>query len=113
MCPLVYVPLGIATGDEVNVVHQQVLYALAEVLVEDVLLPPDVLNMLGDATSEKVSLAGHSQELSWNSENLDETGISFETLPNEAQDNVILQEPLGEITSCGNEVRTINTETGK
>ncbi|GFU86640.1 hypothetical protein TNCV_2268411, partial [Trichonephila clavipes] len=34
---------------QVNVVHQQVLCALAEVLVEDVLLPPDVLDMLGVA----------------------------------------------------------------
>ncbi|GFX13267.1 CCHC-type domain-containing protein [Trichonephila clavipes] len=48
-CPLVYVPIGLATGGQVNVVHQQVLCALAEVLVEDVLLPPDVLDMLGGA----------------------------------------------------------------
>ncbi|GFX93024.1 CCHC-type domain-containing protein [Trichonephila clavipes] len=47
--PLVYVPIGLATGDQVNVVLQQVLCALAEVLVEDVLLPPDVLDMLGGA----------------------------------------------------------------
>ncbi|GFW29787.1 CCHC-type domain-containing protein [Trichonephila clavipes] len=46
-CPLVYVPIGLATGGQVNVVHQQVLCALAEVLVEDVLLPPDVLDILG------------------------------------------------------------------
>ncbi|GFU97258.1 retrovirus-related Pol polyprotein from transposon opus [Trichonephila clavipes] len=46
-CPLVYVPIGLATGGQVNVVHQQVLCALAEVLVEDVLLPPEVLDMLG------------------------------------------------------------------
>ncbi|GFU66803.1 CCHC-type domain-containing protein [Trichonephila clavipes] len=32
-CPLVYVPIGLATGGQVNVVHQQVLCALAEVLV--------------------------------------------------------------------------------
>ncbi|GFY24679.1 hypothetical protein TNCV_1017251 [Trichonephila clavipes] len=31
-----------STGGQVNVVHQQVLCALAEVLVEDVLLPPEV-----------------------------------------------------------------------
>ncbi|GFW43408.1 uncharacterized protein TNCV_2924561 [Trichonephila clavipes] len=30
-CPLVYVPIGLATGGQVNVVHQQVLCALAEV----------------------------------------------------------------------------------
>ncbi|GFV09687.1 uncharacterized protein TNCV_2093781 [Trichonephila clavipes] len=45
-CPLVYVPIGL-TGGQVNVVHQQVLCALAEGLVEDVLLPPEVLDMLG------------------------------------------------------------------
>ncbi|GFT56451.1 retrovirus-related Pol polyprotein from transposon opus [Trichonephila clavipes] len=56
-CPLVYVPIGLATGGQVNVVHQQVLCALAEVLVEDVLLPPDVLDMLGGAQSEENSLA--------------------------------------------------------
>ncbi|GFT49883.1 uncharacterized protein NPIL_557681 [Nephila pilipes] len=41
-CSLVHVPIDLATGGQVNVVHQQVLCALAEVLVEDVLLPPDV-----------------------------------------------------------------------
>ncbi|GFU93956.1 retrovirus-related Pol polyprotein from transposon opus [Trichonephila clavipes] len=56
-CPLVYVPIGLATGDQVNVVHQQVLCALAEVLVEDVLLSPDVLDMLGGTQSEENSLA--------------------------------------------------------
>ncbi|GFT66811.1 CCHC-type domain-containing protein [Nephila pilipes] len=48
-CPLVYVPNGHATGGQVNVVHQQVLCALAEVLVEDMLPPSDVLDMLGGA----------------------------------------------------------------
>ncbi|GFV02245.1 retrovirus-related Pol polyprotein from transposon opus [Trichonephila clavipes] len=62
-CPLVYVPIGLATGGQVNVVHQQVLCALAEVLVEDVLLPPDVLDMLGRAQSEENSLAQSSQDL--------------------------------------------------
>ncbi|GFV37950.1 CCHC-type domain-containing protein [Trichonephila clavipes] len=59
-CPLVYVPNGLATGVQVNVVHQKVLCALAEVLVEDVLLPPDVLVMLGGAQSEDNSLAQSS-----------------------------------------------------
>ncbi|GFV51488.1 uncharacterized protein TNCV_2907911 [Trichonephila clavipes] len=56
-CPLVYVPIGLATDGQVNVVHQQVLCGTAEVLVEDVLLPPDVLDMLGGAQSEENSLA--------------------------------------------------------
>ncbi|GFT89752.1 retrovirus-related Pol polyprotein from transposon opus [Trichonephila clavipes] len=62
-CPLVYVPIGLATGGQVNVVHQQVLCALAEVLVEDVLLPPEVLDMLGGAQSEENSLVQSSQDL--------------------------------------------------
>ncbi|GFT11054.1 CCHC-type domain-containing protein [Nephila pilipes] len=62
-CPLVYVPIGVATGGQFNVVYQQVLCALAEVLVEDVLLPPDVLDMLEGAQSEENSLAQSSQDL--------------------------------------------------
>ncbi|GFU21234.1 retrovirus-related Pol polyprotein from transposon opus [Nephila pilipes] len=62
-CPIVYVPIGLATGGQVNVVHQQVLCALAEVLEEDVLLPPDILDMLGGARSEENSLAHSSQDL--------------------------------------------------
>ncbi|GFV95793.1 CCHC-type domain-containing protein [Trichonephila clavipes] len=58
-CPLVYAPIGLATGGQVNVVHQQVLCALAE----DVLLPPDVLDMMGGAQSEENSLAQSSQDL--------------------------------------------------
>ncbi|GFV57364.1 uncharacterized protein TNCV_1657461 [Trichonephila clavipes] len=61
-CPLVYVPIGLDTGGQVNVVHQQVLCALAEVLVENVLLPPDILDMLG-GSREKSSLAQSSQDL--------------------------------------------------
>ncbi|GFX87027.1 retrovirus-related Pol polyprotein from transposon opus [Trichonephila clavipes] len=63
-CPLVYVPIDLATGGQVNVVHQQVLCALTDVLVEDVLLPPDVLDMLGGSQSEENSLAQSSQYLS-------------------------------------------------
>ncbi|GFX74752.1 CCHC-type domain-containing protein [Trichonephila clavipes] len=72
-CPLVYVPIGLAIGGQVNVVHQQVLCALEEVLVEDVLLPPDVLDMLGGAQSEENSLAQSSQDLRVDSGNVDET----------------------------------------
>ncbi|GFW91761.1 retrovirus-related Pol polyprotein from transposon opus [Trichonephila clavipes] len=75
-CPLVYVPIGLATGGQVNVVHQQVLCALAEVLVEDVLLPPDVLDMLGGAQSEENSLAQSSRDLKVDSGNVDETEVS-------------------------------------
>ncbi|GFX24729.1 CCHC-type domain-containing protein [Trichonephila clavipes] len=75
-CPLVYVPIGLATGGQVNVVHQQVLCALAEVLVEDVLLPPEVLDMLGGAQSEENSLAQSSRDLRVDSGNVDETEVS-------------------------------------
>ncbi|GFT64526.1 CCHC-type domain-containing protein [Trichonephila clavipes] len=46
---------------------------LKEVLVEDVLLPPDVLDMLGGAQSEENSLAQSSQDLRVDSGNVDET----------------------------------------
>ncbi|GFX24664.1 CCHC-type domain-containing protein [Trichonephila clavipes] len=75
-CPLVYVPIGLATGGQINVVHQQVLCALAEVLVEDVLLPTDVLDMLRVAQSEENSLAQSSQDLRVDSGNVDETDVS-------------------------------------
>ncbi|GFT85919.1 CCHC-type domain-containing protein [Trichonephila clavipes] len=87
-CPLVYVPIGLATGSQVNVVHQQVLCALAEVLVEDVLLPPDVLDMLGGAQSEENSLAQSSQDLRGDSENVDETEVSSGILPEKAQEHI-------------------------
>ncbi|GFV56447.1 CCHC-type domain-containing protein [Trichonephila clavipes] len=92
-CPLVYVPIGLATGGQVNVVHQQVLCALAEVLVEDVLLPPDVLDMLGGAQSEENSLAQSSQDLRVDSGNVDETEVSLGILPEKAQSTLrILKE---------------------
>ncbi|GFU46717.1 retrovirus-related Pol polyprotein from transposon opus [Trichonephila clavipes] len=87
-CPLVYVPIGLATGGQVNVVHQQVLCALAEVLVEDVLLPPDVLDMLGGALSEENSLAQSSQDLRVDSGNVDETEVSSGILPGKAQEHI-------------------------
>ncbi|XP_055944323.1 uncharacterized protein LOC129975294 [Argiope bruennichi] len=99
-CPLVYVPLSLATGGQVNVVHQQVLCALADVLVEDVLLPPDILNMLGGARSEGNSLAQNSQELRGD-------------LQEKAQDSIIFEKTQSEITSCGNEVGTVNNKDEK
>ncbi|GFY27695.1 retrovirus-related Pol polyprotein from transposon opus [Trichonephila clavipes] len=80
-CPLVYVSIGLATGGQVKVVHQQVLCALAEVLVEDMLLLPDVLDMLGGAQSEDNSLAQSSQDLRVDSGNVDETEVSSGILP--------------------------------
>ncbi|GFU30700.1 CCHC-type domain-containing protein [Trichonephila clavipes] len=53
-CPLVYVPIGLATGGQVNVVYQQVLCALAKVLIEDVLLPPEVLDMLEEPRVKRI-----------------------------------------------------------
>ncbi|GFX43720.1 retrovirus-related Pol polyprotein from transposon opus [Trichonephila clavipes] len=107
-CPLVYVPIGLATGGQVNVVHQQVLCALAEVLVEDVLLPPDVLDMLGGAQSEENSLAQSSQDLRVDSGNVDETEVSLGILPEKAQEHT--EDSQRNITSCRNEVGTLGTK---
>ncbi|GFV68683.1 CCHC-type domain-containing protein [Trichonephila clavipes] len=107
-CPLVYVPIGLATGGQVNVVHQQVLCALAEVLVEDVLLPPDVLDMLGGAQSEENSLAQSSQDLRVDSGNVDETEVSSGILPEKAQEHI--EDSQRNITSCRSEVGTLGTK---
>ncbi|GFV53369.1 retrovirus-related Pol polyprotein from transposon opus [Trichonephila clavipes] len=107
-CPLVYVPIGLATGGQVNVVHQQVLCALAEVLVEDVLLPPDVLDMLGGAQIEENSLAQSSQDLRVDSGNVDETEVSSGILPEKAQEHI--EDSQRNITSCRNEVGTLGTK---
>ncbi|GFW06501.1 retrovirus-related Pol polyprotein from transposon opus [Trichonephila clavipes] len=107
-CPLVYVPIGLATGGQVNVVHQKVLCALAEVLVEDVLLPPEVLDMLGGAQSEENSLAQSSQDLRVDSGNVDETEVSSGILPEKAQEHI--KDSQRNITSCRNEVGTLGTK---
>ncbi|GFT34515.1 retrovirus-related Pol polyprotein from transposon opus [Trichonephila clavipes] len=107
-CPLVYVPNALPTGGQVNVVPQQVLCALAEVLVEDVLLPPDVLGMLGGAQSEENSLAHSSQDLRGDSGNVDETEVSLGILPEKAQGNI--EDCQRNITSCRNEVGTLGTK---
>ncbi|GFX65661.1 retrovirus-related Pol polyprotein from transposon opus [Trichonephila clavipes] len=107
-CPLVYVPIGLATGGQVNVVHQQVLCALAEVLVEDVLLPPEVLDMLGGAQSEENSLAQSSRDLRVDSGNVDETEVSSGILPEKAQEHI--EDSQRNITSCRNEVGTLGTK---
>ncbi|GFU65134.1 CCHC-type domain-containing protein [Trichonephila clavipes] len=107
-CPLVYVPIGLATGGQVNVVHQQVLCALAEVLVEDVLLPPEVLDMLGGAQSEENSLAQSSQDLRVDSGNVDETEVSSGILPEKAQEHI--EDSQRNIISCRNEVGTLGTK---
>ncbi|GFX95430.1 hypothetical protein TNCV_3684821 [Trichonephila clavipes] len=54
-----------------------------EVLVEDVLLPPDILDMLGGAHSEENSLAQSTQDLRVDSGNVDETEVSLGILPEE------------------------------
>ncbi|GFW12764.1 retrovirus-related Pol polyprotein from transposon opus [Trichonephila clavipes] len=106
--PLVYVPIGLATGGQVNVVHQQVLCALAKVLVEDVLLPLDVLDMLGGAQSKENSLAQSSQDLGVDSGNVDETEVSSDILPEKAQEHI--ENSQRNITSCRNEVGTLGTK---
>ncbi|GFX68117.1 CCHC-type domain-containing protein [Trichonephila clavipes] len=83
-CPLVYVPIGLATGGQVNVVHQQVLCALAE----DVLLPPDVLDMLGGAQSEENSLAQSSQGLRVDSGNVEKPRSHWVFCQKKAQEHI-------------------------
>ncbi|GFT56175.1 CCHC-type domain-containing protein [Trichonephila clavipes] len=107
---LVYVPIGLATGGQVNVVHQQVLCALAEVLVEDVLLPPEVLDMLGGAQSEENSLAQSSQDLRVDSGNVDETEVSLGILPEREKEQEHIEDSQRNITSCRNEVGTLGTK---
>ncbi|GFX83853.1 uncharacterized protein TNCV_2546441 [Trichonephila clavipes] len=107
-CPLVYVPIGLATGGQVNVVHQQMLCALAEVLVEDVLLPPDVLKIMGGGQSEENSLAQTSQDLRVDSGNVDETKVSWSILLEKAQEHI--EDSQRNITSCRNEVGTLGTK---
>ncbi|GFW50273.1 retrovirus-related Pol polyprotein from transposon opus [Trichonephila clavipes] len=107
-CPLVYVPIGLATSGQVNVVHQQVLCALAEGLVEDVLLPPEVLDMLGGAQSEENSLAQSSRDLRVDSGNVDESEVSSGILPEKAQEHI--EDSQRNITSCRNEVGSTKDE---
>ncbi|GFU56881.1 retrovirus-related Pol polyprotein from transposon opus [Trichonephila clavipes] len=81
---------------------------LKEVLVEDVLLPPDVLDMLGGAQSEENSLAQSSQDLRVDSGNVDETEVSSGILPEKAQEH--FEDSQMNITSCRNEVGTLGTK---
>ncbi|GFT86411.1 CCHC-type domain-containing protein [Nephila pilipes] len=103
-CPLVYNRIGL----QVNVVRQQVLCALAEVLMEDVLLPPDVLDMLGGARSEENSLVLSSQYLGGDSGALGETEVSSGILQEKIPENV--EDSQNNITSCWNEVGTMITK---
>ncbi|GFY47025.1 CCHC-type domain-containing protein [Trichonephila inaurata madagascariensis] len=80
-CPLVYVPIGLAT---------------------------DVLDMLGGAQSEENSLAQSSQDLRVDSGNVDESEVSSGILPEKAQENV--EDGQRNITSCWNEVGTFGTK---
>ncbi|GFV11755.1 retrovirus-related Pol polyprotein from transposon opus [Trichonephila clavipes] len=81
---------------------------LKEVLVEDVLLPPEVLDMLGGAQSEENSLAQSSQDLRVDSGNVDETEVSSGILPEKAQEHI--EDSQRNITSCRNEVGTLGTK---
>ncbi|GFV18254.1 hypothetical protein TNCV_1208841 [Trichonephila clavipes] len=86
----------------VKVVHQQVLWCFgSKFLVEDVLLPPDVLDMLGGAQSEENSLAQSSQDLRVDSGNVDETEVSSGILLEKAQEHI--EDSQRNITSCRNE----------
>ncbi|GFX70305.1 uncharacterized protein TNCV_2955251 [Trichonephila clavipes] len=84
--------------------HQKVLCAFAEVLVEDVLLPLDVLDMSGEARSKENSVAQSSQDLRVDSGNLDETDV----LLGKAHENI--GDSQWNIILCPNEVGTIGTK---
>ncbi|GFU19849.1 hypothetical protein TNCV_4080861 [Trichonephila clavipes] len=70
-----------------------------------VVLPPDVLDMLGGAQSEDNSLAQSSQNLRVDSGNVDETEVSSGILPEKAQENIM--DSQRNITSCRNEMGTL------
>ncbi|GFU27015.1 retrovirus-related Pol polyprotein from transposon opus [Trichonephila clavipes] len=107
-CPLVYVPIGLATGGQVNVVHQQVLCALAEVLIEDVLLPPDVFWICWEEPRVKRFTGSKLSGPEVDSGNVDETEVSSGILPEKAQEHI--EDSQRNITSCRNEVGTLGTK---
>ncbi|GFQ93602.1 uncharacterized protein TNCT_567651 [Trichonephila clavata] len=87
-CPLVYVPIGVATGGQVNVVHQQVLCALAEVLVEDMLLHQTFWICWEEPGVKRIHWLQSSQDLREDSGSLDETEVSSGILLEKAQENI-------------------------
>ncbi|GFU62446.1 CCHC-type domain-containing protein [Trichonephila clavipes] len=74
----------------------------------NVLLPPEVLDMLGGAQSEENSLAQSSRDLRVDSGNVDETEVSSGILPEKAQEHI--EDSQRNITSCRNEVGTLGTK---
>ncbi|GFU34004.1 CCHC-type domain-containing protein [Nephila pilipes] len=76
--------------------------------MEDVLLPQDVLNMLGGARSEENLLAQSSQYLGGDSGALGETVVSSGILLEKAPENV--EYTQSNIISCRNEVGTTITK---
>ncbi|GFX28417.1 retrovirus-related Pol polyprotein from transposon opus [Trichonephila clavipes] len=81
-CPLVYVPIGLATGGQVNVVHQQVLCAFYRSF----------------GRRRVASTRG----------NVDETEVSSGILPEKAQEHI--KDSQRNITSWRNEVGTLGTK---
>ncbi|GFX33799.1 CCHC-type domain-containing protein [Trichonephila clavipes] len=104
-CPLVYVPIGLATGGQVNVVHQQVLcfgsFGRRRVA------STRCFGSVGRSQSEENSLAQSSQDLRVDSGNVDETEVSLGILPEKAQEHI--EDSQRNITSCRNEVGTLGT----
>ncbi|GFX22489.1 retrovirus-related Pol polyprotein from transposon opus [Trichonephila clavipes] len=64
--------------------------------------------MLGGAQSEENSLVQSSQDLRVDSENVDETEVSWGILPEKTQENI--EDSQKNITSCRNEVGTLGTK---
>ncbi|GFT95546.1 uncharacterized protein TNCV_1300551 [Trichonephila clavipes] len=85
----VYVPIGLATGGQVNVVHQQVLCALAEVFGRRRVASTRGFGYIGEEPRVKRnSLAQSSQDLRVDSGNVDETEVSLGILPEKAQEHI-------------------------
>ncbi|GFT72350.1 CCHC-type domain-containing protein [Nephila pilipes] len=112
------VPALMDSGTEITVVNNDLVPGISvegastiylkEVLLKDVLLPTDVLDMLGGAQSKENSLAQSSQYLGGDSGASGETevsrGILLEKLPENVEDS------QSNITSCRNEMGTTITK---
>ncbi|GFV47746.1 uncharacterized protein TNCV_2653091 [Trichonephila clavipes] len=75
-CPLVYVPIGLATGGQVNVWCTSKCYVLWQKFYLEDVASTRGLDMLGGAQSEENSLAQSSRDLRVDSGNVDETEVS-------------------------------------
>ncbi|GFX85386.1 hypothetical protein TNCV_3715601 [Trichonephila clavipes] len=107
-CSLVYVPIGLATGGQVNVVHQQSVMCFGRSFGRRRVASTRCFGYVGGAQSEENSLAQSSQDLRVDSGNVDVTEVSSGILPEKAQEHI--EDSQRNITSCRNEVGTLGTK---